>query len=118
MARSSAILSMSRGCRARADSTSGSFLRSAAKLQAVSDELHRLPDRFTAISEAVSPHPQGVVAGTMRVFAYGTASPPIAPLRTESDYWLWSCVSSIMPNAAANRLHGYFSNASLCTGLK
>jgi hypothetical protein len=62
----------------------------AAKLQAVSDELDRLPERFTKyLKPSAGTYNCRVVAGTRRASAHGQGiAMDIATAR--SDYWFWN----------------------------
>ena len=62
----------------------------AAKLQAVSDELDRLPERFTKyLKPSAGTYNCRVVAGTKRVSAHGHGI-AIDIATAHSDYWLWT----------------------------
>jgi hypothetical protein len=62
----------------------------AAKLQAVSDELDRLPERFTKyLKPSAGTYACRVVAGTRRVSAHGHGI-AIDIATAHSDYWFWT----------------------------
>jgi hypothetical protein len=62
----------------------------AAKLQAVSDELDRLPEQFTKyLKPSAGTYNCLVVAGTKRVSAHGSGI-AIDIATAHSDYWLWT----------------------------